>query len=242
VAAVIDKFSRDKKMGTQKHLVIQHLENISWQVLKEYPTVIKTLIKGKAGVYVLYHKEKVYYAGLASNLMGRLNIHLKDNHKGLWDRFSVYLTVHDEHMKELESLLLRIIKPRGNKISGKFRQSQNLKPTINKRVKEIDDIRRNNFIGGNSPINKKGKPIKITRIKAKSPVDLTKELELRNIYKKIEYRAVLRTDWKIEYNGKLYNTPSASAKFIAGRQMNGWEFWRYKNEKGDWVKLNELRK
>jgi hypothetical protein len=41
--------------------------------------------------------------------MGRLKGHLRDCHKGLWDRFSVYLTSDAEHIKELESLLLRII-------------------------------------------------------------------------------------------------------------------------------------
>ncbi|NJD21133.1 MAG: GIY-YIG nuclease family protein, partial [Melioribacter sp.] len=90
-------------MSKQKHLVLQHLENISGKVLQEYVAVIKDFIKGKAGVYALYGKEKLYYVGLASNLMNRLKIHLNDRHRGLWDRFSVYLTVHDEHMKELES-------------------------------------------------------------------------------------------------------------------------------------------
>lgn len=47
--------------------------------------------------------------------MTRVNHHLKDWHKGKWDRFSVYLTNDDEHIKPLESLMLRIINPKGNK-------------------------------------------------------------------------------------------------------------------------------
>ena len=81
-------------MAKKKHLVIQHMEDISWRVMEEYPQVVKELIKGKAGIYALYRKRKLYYVGLATNLMGRLKTHIKDRHHGAWDRFSVYLTVH----------------------------------------------------------------------------------------------------------------------------------------------------
>ena len=90
-------------MSSNKNLVVQHLENISWEVLGKYPDVVRTFIKGKAGVYALYKNNNLYYVGLAKNLMGRIKQHLKDRHKGSWNRFSVYLTFHDEHMKELES-------------------------------------------------------------------------------------------------------------------------------------------
>lgn len=56
---------------------------------------------------------------------------MKDRHYGSWDRFSVYLTLRDEHIRELESLLLRIVKPQGNKQGGKFVKSQNLHPVLN---------------------------------------------------------------------------------------------------------------
>ena len=105
-------------MAKQKSLVLQHLEDISWRVLEDYLQVIKDMIRGRAGVYALYRRKKLYYVGLATNLMGRLKSHLKDRHHGSWDRFSVYLTMKDEHMKELESLLLRIVNPVGNKTTS----------------------------------------------------------------------------------------------------------------------------
>ena len=41
------------------------------------------MIKRRAGVYALYRKqEKLYYVGLASNLMGRSKAHLRDRHTG----------------------------------------------------------------------------------------------------------------------------------------------------------------
>ena len=112
-------------MPKGKRLVTEHLENVSWQVLDDYPEIIKSIIKKRAGVYALYKADELYYVGLASNLMARLKTHLKDRHKGAWNRFSVYLTLRDEHIRELESLLLRIVNPEGNKIRGQFVKSQN---------------------------------------------------------------------------------------------------------------------
>lgn len=89
-------------------LVCQHLENISRDALENYQAVIKEFVKGRHGIYALYKKDKLYYVGLASNLRNRLKHHLRDRHAHTWDRFSVYLTIKDEHLKELESLILRI--------------------------------------------------------------------------------------------------------------------------------------
>src|SRR3954452_5460717 len=100
-------------MSRRAQLVCQQMENISSLVLEEYQDIIRRYIRGRNGVYALYKGEKLYYVGLATSLNGRLKQHLKDRHRGAWDRFSVYLTIADHHIKELESLLLRISKPAG---------------------------------------------------------------------------------------------------------------------------------
>ncbi len=82
------------------------------------------MIRGYAGVYALYKGEKLYYVGLANNLMSRVNHHLKDRHRGMWDRFSVYLTTDNAHMRPLEALMLRVINPVGNKVKGKLTGAQ----------------------------------------------------------------------------------------------------------------------
>src|SRR5688500_14618551 len=92
-------------------LLIGFLEQISWRVLDEYRESGRDVIRRKSGVYALYKHDKLYYVGLASNLMGRVNGHLKDRHRGAWDRFSVYLTTNRADIKPLESLLLRIARP-----------------------------------------------------------------------------------------------------------------------------------
>jgi len=229
-------------MNSQKYLVIQHLEGISWKVLQEYPTVIKELIKGKAGIYALYRKQKLYYVGLASNLMNRLKIHLRDRHKGEWDRFSVYLTLHNEHMKELESLLLRITFPSGNKLGGKFLNSQNLLKEIHKKIKEKDDNNRALLIGGRFVDKRRVSKLKNGKgIKGIVGINEKRTL-LKAFYKGEIYRATLRKDGTIGYKGKQYLSPSGVAIKIVGRPVNGWHFWRYKSPDGSWKKLLELRK
>ena len=101
-------------MARQAQLVSQHLENISLEALSKYQDVIRSYVRGRQGIYALYRKNELYYVGLASNLRSRLKHHLRDRHKKLWDRFSVYLTIGDSHLKELESLILRTVKPSGN--------------------------------------------------------------------------------------------------------------------------------
>ena len=82
-----------------KQLVLEHLEDLSGRVLEEYPEEVKALIRRRSGIYALYRRDKLYYVGLANNLMLRLKQHLRDRHNGVWDRFGVYLTVHNEHIQ-----------------------------------------------------------------------------------------------------------------------------------------------
>jgi predicted GIY-YIG superfamily endonuclease len=44
---------------------------------KDYSGSIGALIKGHAGIYALYKGERLYYVGLATNLMGRVKQHFE---------------------------------------------------------------------------------------------------------------------------------------------------------------------
>ena len=96
-------------MSKRSPLVSQHLENISREALEKYQSIIRRHVRRRQGVYALYRRGKLYYVGLASNLRSRLAHHLRDRHQSSWDRFSVYLTIGDSHLKELESLVLRVV-------------------------------------------------------------------------------------------------------------------------------------
>lgn len=126
-------------MAKKSGLVCQHLEHISVSALNDYQDIIRAYVRHQEGVYALYRKGRLYYVGLASDLKWRLGAHLKDRHKEQWDSFSVYLTGNNQHIKELESLMLRVIqpKPKGNKQTGKFATSVNLIRGFKRDVKEL---------------------------------------------------------------------------------------------------------
>lgn len=107
-------------MAKYRPLVSQYFEEVSGTALEEYPQVVRDYIRRRSGVYALYRRHRLHYVGLASNLRSRLHHHLRDKHRCKWDRFSVYLTIGDSHLRELESLVLRIVRPGGNVHGGRF--------------------------------------------------------------------------------------------------------------------------
>ena len=212
-------------MSARHHLVTGQLENISWKVLEEYRDVIKEMIRGKSGIYALYNRDKIYYVGLASNLMARLNQHLKDRHKRKWDKFSVYLTKRDEHMKELESLFLRIMKPPGNKVIGKFGGSENLRQQLNKNIKNADNDRRASLLGGAIARNRRRSVTRNTHGTTVLAGLVGSRKKLRAYYKGYYYYATLTVSGKIRLGGEVFESPSAAAKMIIkGRSVSGWTF------------------
>jgi len=225
-----------------KRLVTEHLEGVSWRILEDYPNIIKDMIKKRAGVYALYKGDDLYYVGLASNLMTRLKTHLKDRHKGAWDRFSVYLTLKDEHIKELESLLLRIINPEGNRVRGRFIKSQNLYRTLNRSITDYDADKRAQLLGG--WVEKRRHQIRASKAKGKGALRglVTKRVVLKGWNGDWEYTASLRKDGTIQYDGKIYDTPNASARAALGKPVGGWRFWHFKNNNGDWVRLGSIKR
>lgn len=130
------------------HLVTEYLENLSDKAIDEYQTIIKDFIKGKNGIYALYKKGQLVYVGLAIDLLKRIDHHLKDRHKGEWDSFSLYVTKDDKHLRELESLLMRVAYPKNNKQTGRFARAVNLADDFKIAVKEyFESIQGSLFVG-----------------------------------------------------------------------------------------------
>lgn len=232
-------------------LVTQHLENISREGLERYQSILYAYIKNRQGIYALFRRGKLYYVGLASNLRGRLRAHLRDKHADSWDRFSVYLTIGDDHMKELESLLLRIVRPTGNKVTGKFAKSESLLPRLKRDLRRLhEEETKRLFVGKakRSLATRRATTTKPKKSKAtgKRPIlalykDRPTKLKAR--FKNKTCYARVRKDGAIAFKGKVYNSPSlAGAAAVERRTCNGWTFWTYERSPGDWVSLGELRK
>jgi predicted GIY-YIG superfamily endonuclease len=233
-------------MAKPSQLVCQHLENVSRDALKKHQDIVRRYVRGRQGIYALYRRNKLYYVGLAGNLPARLTTHLRDKHQKSWDRFSVYLTIGDKHMREIESLLLRIAKPPGNKVGGRFVKSENLRGKFmsavrQKQRKELDDL-----VGRTAPAQTSTERKRQRRAYGARQVALAgyvrDRMKLKARYKGKTYSATARKDGRIYFNGKLYNSPSAAGEAVIKRACNGWKFWQYERAPGDWVPLRELRK
>ena len=65
---------------------------------------------------------------------------------------------------------------------------------------------------------------------------------LRAEYKGWIYSATLRKSGQISYDGKIFDSPTAAAKTITKRRVNGWQFWKYRDPRKGWVALAQLRR
>jgi hypothetical protein len=150
-------------------------------------------------------------------------------------------------MRDLESLFLRIAKPTGNRHKGSFARATRQ----NDRFKsEIWRIKRGEIsqILGTEP----GKPRASKKITKPTPTQgrkvvlapyAGKGFAIRMTYKGKTIKARVRSDGMIEYEGVVYTSPSvAGARAIGRRSLNGWKAWKFRDQKGEWVRLDELRK
>jgi len=234
-------------------LVCQYLENISRTALEEYQEIIRKYVKGKNGIYALYNKNKLYYVGLATNLRSRLRHHLKDQHADAWDSFSVYLTFGDQHLHEIEALILRIIDRKGNKQKGKFKQADNLRRIFKSDFKYALRKEMERVFGG----ERKDKIKRVSDIKddGEKKAVLAKyvsgRFHIRFDYKGKRYIAHVRQNGTISFSrhnaeskrlqGGVYYSPSEAAKAVTKHAMNGWTTWKYQKASGEWVHINELK-
>jgi hypothetical protein len=230
-------------MAKRSQLVCQQLEDVSSVVLEEYQDIIRHYIRGRNGVYALYKGKKLYYVGLATNLRGRLKRHLKDRHRKLWDRFSVYLTIGDTHIKEMESLLLRIMQPEGNKQLGKFVRCENL----NKRLaRDIKSLQRETLasILGDKRRAAAGRDSADEHPVLAPYVAMIRGNRLRSRRGRKTATARVRADGSIVVRGargRKFNSPSMAGAYVLGRNVNGWDYWQYERAPGEWVSLSHLR-
>lgn len=226
----------------QPHLVIQHVDQMSRRILEDYQEVVRAYVKGKVGVYALYKNSRLYYVGLASNLRSRLKAHLRDRHGNAWDSFSIYLTTSDDHLRELEALVLRIAMPKGNRSKTKFAKSQDLRSYF-KRI--VADGHRQELKKLFGPTAGERRRVRLTPTKGKAPSlagYVTKRTRIRWPRRDATYHAIVFADGRIRFKGTMFNSPSLAARHVTKRAMNGWTCWQYEANPGKWVKLDELRK
>ncbi len=218
-------------------IITEKIEAISKDIFLKFPKQISELVGGRHGVYALYDEDELYYVGKAVDLKRRVKQHLKDEHKALWTHFSLFFTGKKEYISIIESIIISIAHPQGNKIKPSGKVANKDVKKLEKMIKEQQDRDRSEIFG---------KSMKVKASKGKSHSSNLKDYfnsprPLKKNYKGQEYTATLSTSGKIKFKGKIYETPTTAAKMIVDRPtVNGWTFWFIKNDDGNWIKLSKL--
>jgi hypothetical protein len=229
-------------MAKKGQLVSQFLERISADVFDKYISIIKGYVGRRQGIYALYKGNRLYYVGLASNMNSRLKQHLRDKHEGKWNKFSVYLTIGDTHLREIESLVLRVIQPPGNSVKGKLLYAQDLHQRLRREVDSHMKSELDRILGFDRPVAISEEYTKDGRMPVLYP-HRGKVKILRGVYKGKKVKARVLKDGRIRYNNEIFTSPSLAAARAVGRETeNGWRFWKYERAPGDWVMLNKLKR
>lgn len=232
-------------------LVLGFIERISIGAFSAYPMQLTDLVQGRHGIYALYKGDRLYYVGLATNLRNRIKQHLNDRHAGKWNRFSLYLVRKAEHIKELESLILRISHPDGNATRGTLPGADNLRGALERSVL-AEQARQNQSIFGFtiSPRPRSRKPAQrpvptspTSRKPALAPFMAKGLTTLRARHKGKTLSAHVNPDGTIRFNGRTFTSPSLAGAIAVNRKTcNGWTFWEYEATPNHWLKLDALRK
>ena len=230
-----------KKKSKTKSLVIKKLENISKDVFRKHYDLITDLVGGSHGIYALYDENELYYVGKSSDLRKRVKHHLRDRHLASWTHFSLYLVRNAEHIHEIESLLIRISNPKGNRLVPKSNKGSTLLRQLKQQVKQKQKEELDVFFGASTRIKAKKKSA------SKHPNSLVGLVPIKatlyKTYKGKEYTAILTSKGIIKLKNKIYLSPTAAAKSIVDRSaVNGWNFWYIKDSNGEWVKLSEYQR
>ncbi|TSC77648.1 MAG: hypothetical protein G01um101424_271 [Parcubacteria group bacterium Gr01-1014_24] len=100
----------------------------------------REVIGDSSGIYALYKRKKLYYVGIAQNLLGRVEHHTRGKHKNRWDKVSFFVIDKHRYSKDIETIILRIAEPRGNGTRGKFEKHYELQDKLHKIQREMKDL------------------------------------------------------------------------------------------------------
>ncbi len=233
----------------KRPIVTGYLEKVSSSIFDKHSKIIAEMTTGQQGLYALYRRGTLYYVGLARNLKSRVNQHVRDKHAGKWTHFSLYIIHHPDHIKELESLLLRIAYPAGNRVKGQLRRSANMLPSLKRKTKAAAIAEwKSNFEsasrGGTERTKSKPQVVAWETRRGARPCKglFPRTVRIYGPYKGKVHKAWLRRSGSIRFDGETYDSPSTAGSVArGGKATNGWVFWRVKRGE-KLVRLREFRK
>jgi len=110
---------------------------------------LKSMMKRYAGIYALYRGKELYYIGLTKDLLGRIHSHKKDRHARKWDSFTIFRIRRVRYLKDIETLITRLIDTPGNKFKGHIQRDADFNKVLHKvlkkhkiAIKELEEVFR----------------------------------------------------------------------------------------------------
>lgn len=229
----------NKKRQKSTSLVLKKLERVSKEVFKQHYELITELVGNSPGIYALYDENDLYYVGKSIDLKKRVKQHLKDRHLASWSHFSLYLARDEDHIHEIESLLIRVANPKGNRNVPKGKSSGQMLTQLQQMVKQKQKSDYDKMFG----IPPMGAKKKIEAISRNIEGLVSNRTQIYRSYKGKEHKAYLYPDGTIRLGNASYTSPSGAAQSVVGRgAVNGWHFWYIKDSVGDWVRLSQFAK
>lgn len=135
------KRKKVKKKRTQKGALVKgFLEKKDRHGFDILLPTYRNIIGESSGIYALYKGKKLYYVGIAPNLLSRVATHLNDKHKRRWDNVSFFVIDHHRFSKDIETVILRIAEPKGNGTRGKFERHFKLQDKLNQVRRDLKNL------------------------------------------------------------------------------------------------------
>jgi hypothetical protein len=226
-----------KGKPARRKLVKESLEKISREIFIRHSDTITDLIGNSPGIYALYDGSELCYVGKATDLRRRVKQHLKDRHLASWTHFSLFLVRRADQISEVESLVIHIANPNGNRAIPSRKEG---KPLLKRLVTLVKNKQKDEIRSLFGERKKRARAHKGKGLKALKNLVSSKQ-RLYRAYKGKEYTAFLLPSGRIRLKGRSYDSATAAAKSIVDRRtVNGWTFWYIKDSKGEWVRLSDF--
>jgi len=133
--------TKNVKKQTQKGALVKgYLEKKDRRGFELLLPRYREVIGRSSGIYSLYKGKQLYYVGIAQNLLNRVAWHLRDKHKNSWDKVSFFVIDKHRFSKDIETVILRIVEPKGNGTRGKFEKHYELQDKLNQIRREMKDL------------------------------------------------------------------------------------------------------
>ncbi|MBP5296354.1 MAG: GIY-YIG nuclease family protein [Bacteriovoracaceae bacterium] len=228
-------------------IITETFQKISTDIFNKYPDQIVEIANGQPGVYALYKGDHLYYVGKAIDLRRRLEQHLKDQHQGRWNNFSLFITKKKEYISIIETILINVANPPGNKsrFANKVRHGQRKLYRMIQRQHKLDmatmfkkeerlsratSRKSSHFTAGH-----KRPPFQAFKGYFNSPRPLKAE------WQGTTYHATLFPDGHFEMDGNSYKTLRPINKLIKMHHVDTWRRWAVQDENGTWITFHDLK-